>query len=78
MKYWYLDLIIRQGEIEVHDKTVHEGDFDANDYAQNWFGDGGQADGRGGFDFGCGEINIAVYDFKEINKKSYDVLRLFL
>jgi hypothetical protein len=82
MKYWYLDLKIIHGEVEIHSKTAHkttafEGDFDANDYAQDYY-DGGESDGFGGFNFSCGEINVSVYKCEEITIREYDVLSRFL
>ena len=78
IRYWYLDIEIREGESEHHSKGVHEckGVFNAENYVSDFYAD---AEGKDDPDsdwymFQGGCIACRVYDLKEITKKKYDIL----
>jgi len=80
MRYWYLDLVVQHGEYEFHCKSVHsqKNEFDAEEYASDFYGMPDENYGDGCYLFNCGAVAVQVYEVKEITKAEYEVLKKYI
>ena len=83
MRYWFLKIGIRNGEYEYSSCSVHKTpkkeEFDAEDYAQDFYGGGSEETyGKGTYYFNGGEVAVEVGNLKEITLKEYNVLNKFV
>lgn len=82
MRYWFVEVEVRSGEMEHIIKSIHttknNEEFDLNAYAQDFYGDGGEELEEGVYEFDCGCIIVSAYRCDKITKKEYEVLRKFL
>ena len=88
MKYWFLKLLIRQGEYEFYSMSTHkqqanEKDFDmatfSEAYAADFYGCPDDPDDTGGsYYFDCGNLCVEVYSRQEVTKKEYETLGKFI
>ena len=82
MRYWFLDIGVRQGDQETRNKAVEQSmrkeEFDSDEYVREWYGQEGDKlkDGQYSFDDGC--IIISLYACNELTRAEYNVLKKFL
>ena len=78
MRYWFLKLEIQSGEYCVSTASVHKTKgkipFDANDYAQEYWGEGEETYGDKTYYFDDGCVACSVYDCTEITVAEYNVM----
>lgn len=78
MKYWFLNIEIRNGEYEYNSLSLHTGKFNAEEYVKGFYNDDGEESDNGEYYFNGGEVACSIKKLKEITKKEYDVLRKFI
>ena len=76
MQYHFLQLNVRQGEIETKDTSVHKGEFDEDEYASEYLDEGTGQDGC--YEFIDGNVCVEVDICQKITKKEYDVMNKYL
>ena len=83
MRYWFLNIQVRQGEYEFNQKSVHktpkDEEFDAEEYAKDYYGFADDPDNDdGSYYFNCGNVCVEVYKIQEITQKEYNVLNRYI
>jgi len=82
MRYWFVKLEIQSGEYSVTTSSAHSTrgteEFDAEDYAKNYWNEGEDTYNDGTYYFDCGCVACKVYDCFEITKQEHKVLVKYL